>query len=322
MTKEYLDSLKKILNDNNYDETDSIIEYYSELIEDRKEAGESEEDIINTLSDVQTIAKDLLGDIKVNIGEAKDYTSGVIKNIKAQLLSCDLSIEIDDSLREMKIDYPKDERIKVEQVGDVLSIREFKKNMFILNNNFQIIIALPSNYEFDKVDATGTSCDLSIGGYGNLKINDLVLNSVSGDIDVSGVEGRKLNISTVSGDTNLNSLNFEGMEINSVSGDHELDEIKADVIKVNTVSGDLQVKDINTPKLESDSISGDIEIFKSIIDDLYSQTVSGDIDVKLIGNKTDYKIETKSIGKKWSEGDGNKSMILKTRSGDIDYLIN
>lgn len=321
MTKEYLESLKKILNDNHYDETDNIIEYYGELIEDRKEAGETEEEILNTLGSVEKVAKDLLGDVKVKIDETKDYTSGVIKNIKAQLISCDLRIEVDDSLSEIKTDYPIDERIKVEQVGDTLAIREFKKNMFMRNNNYQIVISLPSNYEFNKVDITGTSCDISLGGYSKFKVNDLDLNSVSGDISVSSIEGEKLQINTVSGDIDINSLKFEDIDTNSVSGDHQLEEIKANKIQTNSVSGDLQAKNLDIPKLESQSISGDVEIIKSVIDDLYSETVSGDIDVKLNGNKLDYKIEIKSIAKKCIEGEGSKSIVLKTRSGDIDYSI-
>lgn len=319
MTKEYLESLKKILDDNDYNDTDNIIEYYGELIEDRKEAGESEEDIIKTLGDVEKIAKDLLGDIKVNIGETKDYTGGNVSEIKAKLLSCDLSIQVDESLSEIKVDYPRDERIILEQIDDTLSIREIKSNTTHLNDNFGIVISIPANYELNKLDVGGSSCDLDIGGYSLLKVYDLALFTASGDIDISGLNGDKAYIGTVSGDINAKAIKFDKMEFNSVSGDQLLDDVKAPKIKTNTVSGDLQAKNIETSKLETNSISGDTEIKCSTIDDLYCESISGDIQVNINGSSSDYTVDLKAIFKKRHEGHGDKTIVLKSKTGDIEY---
>ena len=46
MIEEYLKELEKVLNDNAYDDVQNVIEYMREFAEDKKEEGETEEDII------------------------------------------------------------------------------------------------------------------------------------------------------------------------------------------------------------------------------------------------------------------------------------
>lgn len=318
MTKEYLDSLRKILEDNNYEDSDSIIEYYSELIEDRKEAGEKEEDIINTLQNPEAIAKDLLGDIKVNIKDSENYVGGDISSIKAKLLCADLSVTVDNSLSEVKIDYPDDERISVEQVNDTLSIREFKSNK-LTNDNLSISITLPSNYKLNQIDIGGSSCDVSVVG---VNVADLALFTASGDLNAANLKGDKAYIGTVSGDLSLKDITFDKMDVNSVSGDQMFDGVKTPKLKGNSVSGDLEANNIEINKFDFNSISGDSEIKNSVIDELSLESISGDIDVKLNGNYKDYKVEVRTMWKKHKQGFGDKTLTLKSKTGDINYDIN
>lgn len=62
--KEFLKKLSKALNTLPQDERTRTIAYYSELIEDRKEAGATEEAAVNAMGDIDNIATEILSDAK------------------------------------------------------------------------------------------------------------------------------------------------------------------------------------------------------------------------------------------------------------------
>ena len=60
MIENYLKELEKVLNDNAYDDVQSVIEYMREFAEDKKEEGETEEDIIASFGTVEDVASSIL----------------------------------------------------------------------------------------------------------------------------------------------------------------------------------------------------------------------------------------------------------------------
>ena len=57
---EYLYKLRKLLEKNHYEDVDNTMEYYEELFADKREAGESDEDILREMDDVEKVAEEIL----------------------------------------------------------------------------------------------------------------------------------------------------------------------------------------------------------------------------------------------------------------------
>ena len=55
--KEYLEKLRKALNDISITNVESCVEYYSEMIDDRIEDGMSEEDAVNSMESIESIVE-------------------------------------------------------------------------------------------------------------------------------------------------------------------------------------------------------------------------------------------------------------------------
>ncbi|WP_367382907.1 DUF4097 domain-containing protein [Stenotrophomonas cyclobalanopsidis] len=106
------------------------------------------------------------------------------------------------------------------------------------------------------------------------RASELLLNTVSADQDISGIDVRRLQADTVSG-----SLTAAGR-----SGDS----------KLNTVSGNVNAK-LQTPRLDVNTVSGRIEAGGGVSGDIGAQTVSGRVGVDA-GRVQRLAVETVSGG--------------------------
>ncbi|WP_439185726.1 DUF4097 family beta strand repeat-containing protein [Carboxylicivirga taeanensis] len=88
-------------------------------------------------------------------------------------------------------------------------------------------------------------------------MTDADVNSISGDITVSGVGQRYVKCNTISGDIEANKIGSD-FSANTVSGDITMNEVKGNV-RSNTVSGDAELSNIDG-NLKGNSISGDFRI--------------------------------------------------------------
>jgi len=88
-------------------------------------------------------------------------------------------------------------------------------------------------------------------------MTDADVNSVSGDIEITGIGQRKVKCNNVSGDITANKIGSD-ISANTVSGDITLNDIKGNA-KSNTVSGDAELSNIDG-NLKGNSVSGDFRI--------------------------------------------------------------
>ncbi len=88
-------------------------------------------------------------------------------------------------------------------------------------------------------------------------MTDVDVNSVSGDIKVSGVGQRKVKCNNVSGDIIAQKIGSD-LSANTVSGDISMNGVKGNA-KSNTVSGDAELANIDG-NLKGNSVSGDFRI--------------------------------------------------------------
>jgi len=105
---------------------------------------------------------------------------------------------------------------------------------------------------------------------------ELKIESVSADVDVSGVASSRLSIDSVSGDVLLAAAPRK-VEVETVSGDQRLTVNSAEV-KANSVSGDLVLRGRMDGEIKTETVSGDIDVVVNgeRISELSASTVSGD----------------------------------------------
>ena len=291
---EYLNKLRKLLEKNHYEDVDNTMEYYEELFADKREAGESDEDILREMDDVEKVAEEILGKRLIDI-EEDDNKKGIIRAMDISLFSCDLVVNTGNT-DEVLVDAPDDENLIVETVGDKLVIKEKNHTNQIfqhLTNDYLIHIELPVETILDEVNMSIASSDLSIDG--NMFIYKMYVKSASADISINQVEMDELNIKIASGDISIRDNSVERLVIQSASGDIYLKNVIGASCAISNVSGDIKTQSIDYSNIECKTTSGDISLCLSGDDEMYTIYKNA----KVIGN-------------------GANIVKLKSLSGDID----
>ena len=291
---EYLNKLRKILEKNHYEDVDNTMEYYEELFADKREAGESDEDILREMGDIEKVAEEILGKRLIDI-EEDDNKKGIIRAMDISLFSCDLVVNTGNT-DEVLVDAPDDDNLIVETVGDKLVIKEKNHTNQIfqhLTNDYSIHIELPVETILDEVNMSIASSDLSIDG--NMFIYKMYVKSASADISINQVEMDELNIKIASGDISIRDNSVEKLVIQSASGDIYLKNVIGASCAISNVSGDIKTQSINYSNIECKTTSGDISLCLNGDDEMYTIYKNA----KVIGN-------------------GANIVKLKSLSGDID----
>ena len=291
---EYLNKLRKLLEKNHYEDVDNTMEYYEELFADKREAGESDEDILREMDDVEKVAEEILGKRLIDI-EEDDNKKGIIRAMDISLFSCDLVVNTGNT-DEVLVDAPDDDNLIVETVGDKLVIKEKNHTNQIFQhqtNDYSIHIELPVETILDEVNMSIASSDLSIDG--NMFIYKMYVKSASADISINQVEVDELNIKIASGDISIRDNSVEKLVIQSASGDIYLKNVIGASCAISNVSGDIKTQSIDYSNIECKTTSGDISLCLNGDDEMYTIYKNA----KVIGN-------------------GANIVKLKSLSGDID----
>lgn len=274
MIEEYLKELEKALNANAYDDVQGVIDYMREFAEDKKEEGETEEDIITSFGTVEDVASSILQkEIKT-----KEIASS-LKEIDVSMMSADITFQVKD-VNDVEVNLSDSKRFTIIDKEHVLRIQEKKlKDVFFFGNqSAEVIVNVPENVRYEKIRIEGASSDVS-------------LFNISTD---------KLKIELASGDVEMNDCNIEEMHCEVASGDVDIKSSTAHELHIESASGDIEIKNISTYNMELETISGDIEVLISDDEENYTvksnqlfrskkygngnkkidaTTISGDIDI-------------------------------------------
>lgn len=101
------------------------------------------------------------------------------------------------------------------------------------------------------------------------------LTSVSGDFELSGLDGKALSVTTVSGEIRGSSAAGE-LRLKTVSGDVRFNGSDS-ALELNTVSGDSRLEGL-AGRIRVETVSGDVALQAGAVSDLTSQSVSGDME--------------------------------------------
>jgi DUF4097 and DUF4098 domain-containing protein YvlB len=186
-----------------------------------------------------------------------------------------------------------------------------------------------------SVEAESVSADITVRG---MQDASLVLNSVSGDLDIeAGTE--RLEVESVSGDVKFRGqaprtsvetvsgeIDVQGIageiRLSTVSGDTELQGGEVDRARFETVSGDLRIELQVTAggRLNAQSMSGDVQLTLPAAQqaEFTAQTYSGDIDSDFGAPGHDARGPGKTFS--FREGGNGASIRIESFSGDISIL--
>lgn len=141
--------------------------------------------------------------------------------------------------------------------------------------DLRLMVPLQADLEIDSVSA-----DIDVSG---VAPGELSIDSVSGDVAAAAAP-REANIDSVSGDLTL-TLNRANVSVGSVSGDVRLRGRLGARVDVETVSGDIDVavRDTAVRELSGATVSGDLRVVAALAGNgrINLETVSGDVDLGL-----------------------------------------
>ena len=226
------------------------------------------------------------------------------------------------------------EELIFERDGDEIEItvRAPKRHGHGHGISSDLVINVPEN---SSIEVVGVSADIDIQNV----FGEQRLQSVSGDIECE-IYAADIEVETVSGDVEVQGDNKSGhAELSSVSGDVEAENIAGEVA-AGSVSGDVILVNSSFDRVRLETVNGDV-IFDSELSDDGSfslETINGDLDIKFNDSiSARFDIETfngdirncfgpkpvrtskyaPGTELKFTEGDGEGRVIIKTLNGDL-----
>ncbi len=195
-----------------------------------------------------------------------------------------------------------------------------------------LVINVP---EKSSVEVVGVSSDIDVRNV----LGEQRLQSVSGDIECE-VHAADIEVETVSGDVEVQGDDKAvHVELSSVSGDVEAQNLAGEVT-AGSISGDVVLVNGSFDRVRLDTVNGDIIFESELLDDgsFSVETINGDLDIKFndsISARFDIETFNGDISNcfgpkpvrtskyapgtelKFSEGDGDGRVTIKTLNGDL-----
>ena len=282
MIEDYLNEVRYLLNVNHIEDTKAIMEYLEEMIFDRRENGESEEEIVNSLETPQEMLNTLLKEgmkIKENKDAGNRQSFADVSVLNIELTSSDIVFNVSED-ENLYVQWEGD--IVIKQKGETLEIHEtYQRNnipLFRIFRSSDLCIFVPRNKDF------------------------------------------QLDVSVLSGDISLCDLVIDHCRISSTSGDITIRSSCFSSLRLHATSGDFDLKDIECEQLQVDATSGDIDLIHPHAESMTLNSVSGDIDLCLNGKREDYSISVNGPMKSFHDiVDGKYEINISTISGDVNY---
>lgn len=214
-----------------------------------------------------------------------DTYDSQIKEIEIDVVSSHIEIWVDDSKSEIELTYNGNGEFEVSESSNSLKIEEdFNKWNLGSVRKGKLDIIIPQG------------------------LDELILSTVSGNIELKDLNGDLLELNNVSGKTLLDNLNYEELSVENISGRIRGNNISFSDGFLKNVSADISV-----------------EIDK-VWDDFSIETVSGDVDLTLdpeISPNITYSSVSGKLRSSVSSGEKNNcDLEIDTVSGDARVKTN
>jgi len=336
MTKrEFLDMLNNLTSRLSESERDRLLEYYSEIIDDRMEEGLSEAEAVAALGDPAALTRDFADPAAEGVApevQPADENVAALNGLRIRVDSADVTIKRDalanGAAAQLRFSDPA--RFEWRMDGDVMEIVEktpegprfsLQRVLHLLSSPAQrvkITLATPLNGAFSCAAGGG---DLTLegaafgGGAG--------IDSASGDVTLRTFDcGGDLKLSTRSGDVRLEGVRVAGsLHVHLASGDLASTHLSvAGASRIEAASGDIVLRKPDLEALSIATASGDIELFQGTAAATEIHAASGDVDLEAVECNPALTIDT-------ANGDVSLGRCIalethiKTAGGDVDVRL-
>ena len=294
--KKYLEDLKQELIKRKLtsEEIDEIIQDHKEMISNAIDEGLSEDEIMKKFGQPSQVASELadFNDKEPALQESTDEyqcfkTFEVLEDTfsaHVNLISEDITYQV-GSDEKIKVFYKG--KGKVEQYEISYEKNEFRLSApkklgfnfsFSKENGIDFLVELPREVILNVLKQVTISSDSELK---NIKANDLIINTTSGDVTVLSCKIGKMKLHSVNGDAKFKDSSFDDVVISQVSGDVTMENsnIEKDY-RGNTVSGDIELEDVTCVNFESSAVSGDVNGKNFYPQRIIFKSISGDLNIK------------------------------------------
>ena len=347
----FLNELNRLMAGMPEDERSRLMEYFTEMIDDRMDMGMPEEAAVSALGEPEALLHDAapmqLPAVQAAEGSA-DYRDA-IREIHIHIKNADAVIKrapLPDGMT-AQINASQPRLFKWDLTGGVLSIKEsgeLKRGLFTRSAKLTLIMP---ELEPDALIVDSYGGDIEVDGLrvearavlasssGNIELRRLgcagrlEVTTRSGDVSISEIEASAdCKLETLSGDIELNSVNANRLRLRTASGDIECSLLRAGTLAAGTTSGDIDVDDAAAQtSLMLESTSGDIDMMRASAPDIRLSTTSGDICARALRRPEGYNIDvaTRSgdtrVSNSFPMGPNPAKLSVRSVSGDIDAQV-
>lgn len=330
-SNEFLNELKAHLSSIPDDEQNIIIEYFSEIISDKIDDGQNEEQIISELGSPESIAKTIIQDYQENNVQPeksnkrfeqieKEYEACNIKSIKVDINNSTVILKQNNN-DNIKITYftnkycPK----KIENIDGNITLEKD------LTSQKSIMKQIIGNFLIWTIHDPKTIIEIP-RKCTNLKL-DIHTNNAKALVD--NITAKNLNVKTSNGKIHISNLNSNEVLLHTSNGGISADNTAVKSFNAKTSNGRIDLIDVNSPnKLHIKTSNGAISIKNILSDDISLVTSNGKIDGNIIGEINNYNISSKTSNGNNSlkvynnqNPNPNKNLLAHTSNGDIAVIF-
>jgi lia operon protein LiaG len=265
---------------------------------------------------IATIAFFSTENYMINFRDRNNYEGNSIDEVRAFNIYQLKEIYIHSVSSDVSVFSTDEENIKIHFYGRSATALKSEKALPKLITNLEGS-KLKIEIEYPKTSFSWAAADVLLDIYIPRDYRDnVIIDAVSADVDISNLDINNFQCKTVSGDLKIKSLGSDNLTLKTTSGDVNIMDFTGN-LKADSVSGDINVRyRVFDNNIDVKTISGKVKIDLPQNAEFYlkTNTVSGEVVIK-------FPIKIISFNKmnqlEGAVGTGDNSIIIDTVSGDI-----
>lgn len=320
--QEYLNHVREMLKECDESFVKDILCDFEEHFEQGADAGKTEEEVAESLGDIsewiEEVKKEYAKKQLFEIVEETEINEIRKVLVKADSVDVEVSGESDEISWNLMDNWAK-MNVHNYQVIETVSrgrlmlevLPKEKSHFGIMASHVHFVLNLVDELEEVRIETGSGDIDVE-----DVEAEVFKLHARSGDVTVEDIEG-DLWIKTQSGDIDVKCSELGQLILNSTSGDIDVSVDEAEEINIKSTSGEIEVETEESESMTLSSTSGDIEV-EGAVKHLKVSSSSGDVEISCT-NPEAVMIHTASgdVEAKLKGCNGMQG-ITETGSGDVD----
>ena len=300
MLNDFMDELREELIARNAEDMADVLQYFDEVITDRKENGEDIEEILSSLGSPKKIVESLYGKDK------------------------GISSADEDEVRNERLVFPQARQIKVDSADYYFEILPSENDDAVLEFESDRSKTLVSRFRHEKLEIEEEYAYHGLGFLRGLFTKLSGKNSRTLHATLYVPKNRKISVEfdNVSGDLRFSSLDLKTLEIDSVSGTVAISDCTLSDLEAESVSGNIVLlHSYIGNKAGFDLVSGSFSATQLACRKITAETVSGNIDLSMMSRRdeTGISVSSRDLDLDLRSKHKKNTLRLESVSGNITY---